>query len=105
MAMAPGVRLCVAGAGLLLAVGCAPGRAWMRDESWRIDEGMKPEVFTSQTPGGEGISMGDDAPPLAPPFSPRDSIHKVYPEAYGSGRHRGHGLRARFIYHGNGLLP
>ena len=37
----------------------------MHDESFRIDEGIKPEKFSSELPGATGTSLGD-APPIAP---------------------------------------
>jgi hypothetical protein len=41
----------------------------MKDESVRIDQGMRAETFTVQTPGAEGIALAADAPALAEPFS------------------------------------
>jgi hypothetical protein len=51
-------------AGLLLA--CAAGPQALRDEgSERIEEAMRPELRPDVIP--EGILLGSDAPPLAPP--------------------------------------
>jgi hypothetical protein len=38
----------------------------MHDESYRIDEGIKPEKFSSDLPGATGTSLAG-APPIAPP--------------------------------------
>ncbi|MFL5348649.1 MAG: hypothetical protein ACJ8AT_27965 [Hyalangium sp.] len=54
----------VLAAGLLSA--CAAGSRQVRDEdSTRIEEAMRPEPHPEVIP--EGIALGDDAPPLAPP--------------------------------------
>jgi len=54
----------VLAAGLLVA--CAAGPRELRDEgSERIEEAMRTEAHPDMIP--EGIFLGDDAPPLAPP--------------------------------------
>jgi hypothetical protein len=53
----------LATAGLLAA--CATGRQDLRDNSALIDEVMRPDP--PGTPIPEGIELGLDAPPLAPP--------------------------------------
>ena len=54
----------VLAAGLLVA--CASGARVVHDEdSARIEEAMRPEPHPGVIP--EGIALGDDAPPLAPP--------------------------------------
>lgn len=58
--------LCVAAAACALSA-CA--RPWMHDESGRIDDGMRLELFSEATPGAEGIALGAEAPPLAEPFA------------------------------------
>ncbi len=45
--------------------GCSPRSRWMHDESFRIDEGIKPEKFSSDLPGATGTSLAG-APPIAP---------------------------------------
>lgn len=111
MAPSPRVRLLVVGAGVLLATACGPRRVWMRDESDRIAEGMRPEPYTAQTPGAQGIQLGDDAPPLAPPFTRRDSfiypggIARTVPAEGVCCTNRGHGLHPRFIYNAGAARP
>src|SRR5512140_551977 len=54
----------VLAAGLLVA--CAAGPREVRDDdSARIEEAMRPEAHPAGIP--QGITLGDDAPPLAPP--------------------------------------
>jgi hypothetical protein len=49
-----------------LQVACATGPHSVRDEgSERIEEAMRPELHPDIIP--EGIVLGEDAPPLAPP--------------------------------------
>jgi len=58
----------VALAALALAAsfpGCSTRSRWMHDESFRIDEGIKPEKFSSDVPGATGTSLAG-APPIAP---------------------------------------
>src|SRR5437879_6343500 len=50
----------------LMSSGCVVVQTAQRDDdSERIDQSMKPELFTAETPGAQGIRLGDDAPPLA----------------------------------------
>lgn len=59
-------RLFIAAAACALSA-CA--RPWMHDESGRIDDGMRLELFNETTPGADGIALGAEAPPLAEPFA------------------------------------
>jgi len=45
--------------------GCSHRSRWMYDESYRIDEGIKPEKFSNEVPGATGTSLAG-APPIAP---------------------------------------
>jgi len=91
-----------------LGTGCGPRAYWMRDEAARIDASARPEAFTAQTPGAQGIQLGEDAPPLAPAAQGGDrppccglarTVH-----AWGTyGVNQGHGLRPRFLYQGKTL--
>jgi hypothetical protein len=70
-------------AGLL--VGCAAGPRQVRDEgSERIEEAMRPEAHPEVIP--EGIVLGDDAPPLAPP-GPEVASPSVIEGPYARHRH------------------
>lgn len=69
-------------AGLLAA--CATGSQAVRDEgSERIEEAMRPEAHPDVIP--EGIAMGSDAPPLAPPEPDEPTLSDIVlsPGGYG----------------------
>jgi hypothetical protein len=75
-------------AGLLVA--CAAGPRQVRDEdSERIEEAMRPDAHPNVIP--EGIALGDDAPPLAPPgYGLTSSWGFVGPyDGYAHGSHGG----------------
>lgn len=61
-----------------LLVACASGPNALRDEgSERIEEAMRPEPHPDVIP--EGIALGDDAPPLAPPEPELAQVTDVEP--------------------------
>lgn len=68
-------------AALLLCAGCA-GRQPQDDGLARIEESMRAEEFTEDTPGAKGIYLVD-APPLAPDFEIIESDE--YVEELGGG--------------------
>jgi hypothetical protein len=77
---------------LLLALcmgACA--RPWMRDESGRIEDSMRFEVYSAATPGSQGIVLGPEAPPLALVAEQAPEIYGIPSVGYGYGRGRFHG--------------
>jgi hypothetical protein len=78
-----------AGCGLALLLGCGSRAALMRDESHRLDEGLKADSFSSDAANGTYLS---GAPPLAPTSTAKGYTLESTPPR-NKAAHRGRGSR------------
>ena len=71
----------------VLGAGCGARTVLLKDESQRIEEAMRPEVFSERTPGADGIALSG-AEPLAEPFPEHSNALRACPPGH---PHRGLG--------------